>query len=107
MAVFIETNTDYVYSHGRLDPEYFLPVHTILESKLDQLQCEKLGRLGKFTCSAFYPAATHLYEKGDMPFLRCVDIIDYPIIHSEQPFAQIPKDFVINIVYKMFKTGDM
>ena len=45
--------------------------------------------------SAFYPAATQLYEIGDTAFVRCVDCIDYPIISTEQDskFEKIPLDF--------------
>ena len=94
MAVCITSDTIDVISHGRLDPEYYLPVHTKVESILAKVPTESLGKIGKLSCSAFYPAATHLYEFGDMPFLRCVDIIDYPVLRPDQPFALIPQAFV-------------
>ena len=47
------------------------------------------------TGSAFYPAATHLYEIGDLPFIRCVDCISYPVITTRQDtlFEKIPTYF--------------
>ncbi|WP_372922469.1 hypothetical protein [Roseovarius sp.] len=52
-----------------------------------------LRQLGHFSCSAFYPAATHLYSSDGRPFLRCVDIVNHPIILEDQPFARIPTSF--------------
>ena len=94
MAVYMSTMTSDLYAHGRSDPEYYLPNHTEVEAKLTSLETVPLRKLGSFSCSAFYPAATHLYSEGGMPFLRCVDIINYPLISDDQPFARIPKTFV-------------
>ena len=80
--------------HGRLDPEYFSPAHRDLEFKLSRLNSVPLGTLGSFTCSAFYPAATHLYDADGVPFIRCVDLVDYPIVTPDQPFVRIPNWFV-------------
>jgi hypothetical protein len=79
---------------GRSDPEYFLPAHTHVEADLKSVPTVPLRQLGTFSCSAFYPAATHLYSDDGMPFLRCVDIVDYPVISPDQPFARIPQTFV-------------
>ena len=48
------------------------------------------------TGSAFYPAAKHLYETGDLPFIRCVDCISFPVITTRQDslFERIPTTFV-------------
>lgn len=47
--------------------------------------------------SAFYPAATHLYASGDVPFIRCVDCVNYPVISRMQDdkFERIPSSFVL------------
>lgn len=61
------------------------------------LHCKtaKLGDLAVPVASAFYPAATQLYRIGDIPFVRCVDCINYPIITKEQDeeFEKIPYQF--------------
>jgi restriction endonuclease S subunit len=94
MPICMTTMTSDLYSHGRSDPEYYLPRHTQVEADLNLLPTVPMRRLGTFSCSAFYPAATHLYSEDGMPFLRCVDIIDFPLISQDQPFARIPEDFV-------------
>lgn len=94
MATCMRTMTTDLYSHGRSDPEYYLPNHTEVEAKLNLLSTVPLRGLGSFNCSAFYPAATHLYSDDGMPFLRCVDIVNYPLISRDQPFARIPQSFV-------------
>jgi len=82
----------------RIDSEFFekedLRVEHILKSK----NSIELRKFGNFVASAFYPAATHLYEIGDTPFIRCVDCIKFPLITSEQDntFEKIPLDFVLN-----------
>lgn len=60
-----------------------------------QVSTEKLGLVASTIASAFYPAATDLYEIGDTAFVRCVDCIDYPIITKEQDckFEKIPREF--------------
>lgn len=93
MAICMTAMTSELYSHGRSDPEYFLPSHTKVEADLDAVPTRALRKLGRFSCSAFYPAATHLYAAEGMPFLRCVDIVDFPIISPDQPFARIPESF--------------
>lgn len=62
---------------------------------MSKLKTQKLGSLSTTVASAFYPAATQLYEVGDTPFVRCVDCIEYPIITTAQDskFEKIPLDF--------------
>lgn len=93
MAICMTAMTSELYSHSRSDPEYFLPSHTQVEADLSAVPTLPLRRLGHFSCSAFYPAATHLYSSDGVPFLRCVDIVDYPLISPDQPFARIPASF--------------
>jgi type I restriction enzyme, S subunit len=90
MAVIMDAMTSDLYEHGRADPEYFLPSHTQVESELARVSTVPFGKLGQFSCSAFYPAATHLYTDDGIPFLRCVDIVEFPVISPDQPFARIP-----------------
>lgn len=79
----------------RFDAEYFhkdsLEIQHILENK----NGIKFGKFGKFVASAFYPAATHLYEVGEIPFIRVTDCVKYPMITKEQDnkFEKIPKYF--------------
>ena len=94
MAVWSELRHSRVNQQGRLDAEYFMPSFLQLERKLDEVHSLPLSDLGDISCSAFYPAAADLYEGGDTPFLRCVDIIGYPVLRPDQPFAQIPQDFI-------------
>ncbi|MFZ4701281.1 MAG: hypothetical protein ACOYMG_14625, partial [Candidatus Methylumidiphilus sp.] len=108
MASIMEVMASELYLHGRSDPEYFLPIYTEVESMLKQVPTASLGQIGHFTCSAFYPAATHLYDTTGIPFLRCVDIIDFPIISSDQKFARIPRDFVAkHSTVRSLKSGDI
>jgi hypothetical protein len=65
-----------------------------LEALLTARHAVPLGALGDLFCSAFYPPAADLYDAGDVPFLRCVDIITHPIVTPDQEFARIPSDFL-------------
>ena len=94
MAILMLTKASEIVSHGRSDPEYFLPHHTSIEVELSKVPTLPMRDIGRFTCSAFYPAATHLYNENGMPFLRCVDIVDYPVLSPDQPYARIPASFV-------------
>lgn len=96
MAVVMTAMTSDLHLHGRSDPEYYLPSHTAVEADLSHVPTVSLRQLGHFSCSAFYPAATHLYNDRGIPFLRCVDIIDFPVLSPDQPFARIPETFVSN-----------
>jgi hypothetical protein len=108
MAICMTAMTSDLYSHGRSDPEYFLPSHTKVEADLNAVSTLPLRRLGHFTCSAFYPAATHLYAMEGITFLRCVDIVDFPIISPDQPFARIPKSFADeHSTIRRLKPGDI
>ncbi len=91
----------------RIDAEYFRKDNLLLLETLSNRHCKTLGMFGNFVASAFYPAATQLYEIGDTPFIRCVDCINNPIITREQDhsFEKIPFDFVqenkgINLLQK-------
>ena len=91
----------------RFDAEYyqpsFLEVATALKDK-----GESIEKLAKITCSAFYPAATDLYEIGEVPFIRCGDVISYPVITADQFFEKIPQYFINeNKNVKTVKTGDI
>ena len=79
----------------RIDAEYFQPTYLHVEEKLVENHAIPLRDFCSITGSAFYPAATHLYEAGDLPFIRCVDCIAYPIITSRQDalFEKIPMGF--------------
>ncbi len=79
----------------RCDSEYYTKDYLMNDQILSHCKTEKISQLCKTTASAFYPAATHLYEFGDFPFVRCVDCIDYPIITPEQDsnFEKIPLAF--------------
>lgn len=80
---------------NRIDAEYFQPTYLEMEKKLESLNGIPLRDFCAITGSAFYPAATHLYSTGDLPFIRCVDCISYPIITTRQNklFEKIPTYF--------------
>lgn len=108
MATIMTAMTSDLYSHGRSDPEYYLPNHTAIEADLLAVPTVPLRKLGHFSCSAFYPAATHLYNEEGRPFLRCVDIVEYPIISNDQPFARIPTEFAdAYSTIRHLKAGDI
>ncbi len=79
----------------RIDAEYFQPTFLHIEEKLVENQARPLRDFCSITGSAFYPAATHLYDIGNLPFIRCVDCISYPLITSRQNslFEKIPIEF--------------
>ena len=80
---------------NRIDSDYFQIVYLHLTDKLIEKGAKPLSFYCSPTSSAFYPAATHLYESGDLPFIRCVDCISYPLITSRQDtlFEKIPSYF--------------
>lgn len=80
----------------RFDAEYFWKDSLRIQAVLKQRETEPFRNLGDFVASAFYPAATQLYEFGDTPFIRCVDCINYPLITQDQDdlFEKIPFSFV-------------
>jgi hypothetical protein len=81
---------------NRIDAEYFEPSYLSIEQILKNKESKKLSSYCKTTGSAFYPAATHLYASGEIPFIRCVDCINYPAITPNQNdlFERLPKYFV-------------
>jgi restriction endonuclease S subunit len=79
---------------GRWDSEYFLPEYLELEDSLKGLPTVPLGELAKVIGSAFYPAASDIYSESGLPFLRCLDVINYPVITADQPVKRIPEGFV-------------
>lgn len=96
MAVWAPVTSATIAEAERWDPEYFHPSYAAVSTRLHNDAYPRLGQLAKLRCSAFYPAATQLYtEDGSgLPFLRCVDINEHPIIQSDQPFERIPEAFV-------------
>ena len=88
---------------NRIDAEYFQPTYLDIENQLIENESIPLKKICSITGSAFYPAATHLYSSGTIPFIRCVDCISYPVITKEQNtlFEKIPKDFAYE--YKNIK----
>lgn len=94
----------------RFDAEFFDKKDLFIEKRLKQLNSLELRVFGKFVASAFYPAATHLYEHGDLPFIRCVDGINYPLItkFQDDDFEKIPTSFAKgNSGINFLKQGDM
>lgn len=80
---------------NRIDAEYFQPTYLHIEKQLIKKKSIPLKKFCSITGSAFYPATTHLYSSGDIPFIRCVDCISYPVITKRQNtlFEKIPKHF--------------
>lgn len=80
----------------RADPEYYSKENLQVQHALQTHDHARLERVCDLVASAFYPAATDLYESGDIPFARCVDVINHPVITSLQDelFARIPQWFL-------------
>lgn len=80
----------------RADPEFYSKENLAIQKALKDHHSKSLGLFCKLAASAFYPAATHLYEHGDVPFVRCVDSINYPLISKlqDEEFERIPRSFV-------------
>lgn len=94
----------------RFDAEFFEKDVLRIEQKLRSCGAKELKVYGKFVASAFYPAATHLYATGDVPFIRCVDCVSFPLITKEQNdlFERIPLEFVENQSgVNILKKGDL
>lgn len=81
---------------SRIDAEYFSKENLTVQNTLKLKQSKKFAEYGKFVSSAFYPAATHLYETGIVPFIRCVDCVNYPVISKlqDESFERIPLEFL-------------
>ena len=79
----------------RFDAEYFTKENIQIELTLQKAEAIELRNFATFVASAFYPAATQLYEIGDTPFIRCVDCINHPLITKGQDslFEKIPLSF--------------
>ena len=79
----------------RFDADYYTKEDIIIESLLREHNAVELRNYASFVASAFYPAATQLYEIGDTPFVRCVDCVNYPLITTKQnnSFEKIPIAF--------------
>lgn len=94
----------------RADAEYVSKENLRVEKLLRHQPHLRLGRLADLTASAFYPAATHLYGGDGVPFVRCVDCIDYPVITKVQneEFETIPQTFIdTNSSVRMVSKGDI
>lgn len=80
----------------RLDAEYFSKENRAIEKSLKDHDARPLREFGTLVGSAFYPAATDLYEQGDVLFARCVDCIEHPVITQQQEteFVRLPSWFV-------------
>lgn len=94
----------------RIDAEYFEPSYIENESKLKKVNAEPLYKFVKLTSSAFYPSATGYYEIGEIPFIRCVDCIDFPAITELQneTFERLPYNFIKeNKTIKKIKDEDI
>jgi hypothetical protein len=80
----------------RADAEYFSKENRAIETSLKEHDAHPLREFGTLVGSAFYPAATDLYDEGDVPFARCVDCITHPIISREQDseFVRLPSWFI-------------
>lgn len=94
----------------RIDAEYFEPSYLNNENRLKKLNAKPLSDYCRLVSSAFYPSATELYASGEMPFIRCVDCIDFPAITSLQneTFERLPLSFIKeNKTIKILKDGDI
>ena len=80
---------------NRIDAEYYQPEFFRLTEVLEDTGAKSLNYYCVTTGSAFYPAARHLYETGDVPFLRCVDCISFPVVTARQHarFEKLPAGF--------------
>lgn len=94
----------------RVDAEYVSKENIRVQSLVRHLSHKKIGDIAELTASAFYPAATDLYESGDVPFVRCVDCIDHPVIShlQEATFERLPKEFIDeNPSIRILTRGDL
>ena len=94
----------------RVDAEYFEPSYLENENRLKKVNAKPLSDFSKLTSSAFYPSATGYYATGEMPFIRCVDCIDFPAITSlqDEAFEKLPHIFIKeNKTIKKLNDGDI
>lgn len=80
----------------RADAEYYSKENIAIENELADHHAKPLGDYCTVIASAFYPAATDLYESGDVPFARCVDCVQFPVISrlQDDSFERIPRWFM-------------
>lgn len=93
----------------RIDAEYFQSEFLETANRLEK-HSQTLDKFATPTVSAFYPAATQVYSIGEVPFIRCVDVIDYPILSilQENKFEKLPKWFIQeNKTVKTLHSGDI
>lgn len=94
----------------RIDAEYFEPSYLENENRLKYINAKPLSDYCKLVSSAFYPSATEFYAAGEMPFVRCVDCIEFPAITSLQneTFEKLPRSFIeANRTIKVLKKEDI
>lgn len=94
----------------RIDAEYFELTYLENENRLKKVNAKPLSNYCKLVSSAFYPAATEFYTVGEMPFVRCVDCIEFPAITSLQneTFEKLPRNFIKeNRTIKILKKEDI
>jgi len=94
----------------RIDAEFFKPDYLQIDKKIRSKPYLLLADIAKLDASAFYPAATHLYKTGDVPFARCVDCINFPFVEKNRlsEFEKIPEDFIKrNKTVKKIKQHDL
>jgi hypothetical protein len=94
----------------RIDAEYFEPSYLENENRLKKATAKPLSNYCSLVSSAFYPAATGYYVSGEMPFIRCVDCIEFPTIThlQDDTFERLPHSFVKeNRTIKVLKDGDI
>jgi len=94
----------------RIDAEYFEPSYLESENRLKKINSKPLSEYTKLTSSAFYPSATGYYATGELPFIRCVDCIDFPAITKlqDKTFEKLPRLFIEeNKTIKKLKNGDI
>lgn len=91
-----EVNIKDIDLSDRIDAEFFNRTDLRMQSMLREKGALPLSTYCDFVASAFYPAATQLYDKGDTPFVRCVDCISHPVITKDQDdtFEKIPREFI-------------
>ena len=108
MAVWSIVNRSDMSEELRWDAEYYHPDYLKAEANLNHCKTAPLGRLGHIVASAFYPAAVDLYASGDVPFARCVDVVDFPYIRTPEEFKRLPTEFLErNSSIQIAHSGDL
>ncbi|MFN8366127.1 MAG: restriction endonuclease subunit S [Candidatus Kapaibacterium sp.] len=82
--------------YDRVDSEAYTKENIAISKMLHSHSTKSISELSKLDASAFYPAATELYQIGNIPFIRCVDCINYLHIskRQEELFERIPEFFI-------------